>query len=94
MQYHSASTMQHCPKFMTVKLSSDALFRKVLTHFRIEMPLCSSMQYACSYLDFLAFFFFKSWGFTLLACQFLATNIWSTTYFPISCRPFVSKIAL
>ena len=56
MQYHSASTMQHCPKFMTVKLSSDALFRKVLTHFRIEMPLCSSMQYACPYLDFLAFF--------------------------------------
>ena len=42
---------------MTVKLSSDALFRKVLTHFRIEMPLCSSMQYACPYLDFLAFFF-------------------------------------
>ena len=31
---------------------------------------------------------------TLLACQFLASNIWSTTYFPISCRPFVSKIAL
>ena len=59
MQYHSASTMQHCPKFMTVKLSSDALFRKVLTHFRIEMPLCSSMQYACPYLDFLAFFFSK-----------------------------------
>ena len=56
MQYHSASTMQHCPKFMTVKLSGDALFRKVLTHFRIEMPLCSSMQYACPYLGSLAFF--------------------------------------
>ena len=50
MKYHSASTMQHCPKFMTVKLSYDALFRKVLKHSRIEMPLCSSMQYPCPYL--------------------------------------------
>ena len=30
----------------------------------------------------------------LLACQFLATNMWSTTYFPISCRGLVTKIAL
>ena len=32
--------------------------------------------------------------FALLACQFLATNMWSTTYFPISCRGLVTKIAL
>ena len=31
---------------------------------------------------------------TLLACQFLASNMWSTTYFPISCRGLVTKIAL
>ena len=31
---------------------------------------------------------------SLLACQFLATNMWSTTYFPISCRGLVTKIAL
>ena len=30
----------------------------------------------------------------LLACQFLASNMWSTTYFPISCRGLVTKIAL
>ena len=30
----------------------------------------------------------------LLACQFLATNMWSTTYFPISCWGLVTKIAL
>ena len=32
--------------------------------------------------------------FALLACQFLASNMWSTTYFPISCRGLVTKIAL
>ena len=30
----------------------------------------------------------------LLACQFLVSNMWSTTYFPISCRGLVTKIAL
>ena len=32
--------------------------------------------------------------YSLLACQFLASNMWSTTYFPISCRGLVTKIAL
>ena len=30
----------------------------------------------------------------LLACQFLATSMWSTTYFPISCRGLFTKILL
>ena len=30
----------------------------------------------------------------LLACQSLASNTWSTTYFPISCRGLVTRIAL
>ena len=29
---------------------------------------------------------------SLLACQFLASNIWSTTYFPISCRGLLLKL--
>ena len=36
----------------------------------------------------------QTMDFSLLACQFLASNMWSTTYFPISCRGLVTKIAL
>ena len=32
--------------------------------------------------------------YTWLACQFLASNIWSTTYFPISYRGLITKISL
>ena len=39
-------------------------------------------------------FAFKVQYYTLLACQFLTSNMWSTTYFPISCWGLVTKIAL
>ena len=41
------------------------------------------------------FLFGLVWQYSsLLACQFLANSIWSTTDFPISCRGLVTKIAI
>ena len=83
-----------CPLFWTPAIYSASMswygIIQIFIKFQIfNIVICNNIYNLYLYLNYSTLHYYS-----LLACQFLASSIWSTTYFPISCRPFVSKIAL